>query len=93
MTGAVLFISFAILLLMGTPIAVCLGVSSVGAMLVDGSGKPIETIMTTLPRIFSSSTSKSSCWPSRSSSWAATSWRRQASQSVSSILPRPASGI
>lgn len=58
MTGAVLFISFAILLLMGTPIAVCLGVSSVGAMLVDGSGKPIETIMTTLPRIFSSSTSK-----------------------------------
>lgn len=58
MTGAVLFISFALLLAIGTPIAVCLGVSSVGAMLVDGSGKPIETIMTTLPRIFSSSTSK-----------------------------------
>jgi len=58
MTGAVLFISFALLLLMGTPIAICLGSSSVAAMLVDGSGKPIEAIMTTLPRIFSSATSK-----------------------------------
>ncbi len=58
MTGAVLFISFAALLLMGTPIAICLGSSSVAAMLVDGSGKPLEAIMTTLPRIFSSATSK-----------------------------------
>lgn len=58
MTGAVLFISFAALLLMGTPIAVCLGSSSVAAMLVDGAGKPLDTILTTLPRIFSSSTSK-----------------------------------
>ena len=58
MTGAVLFISFAALLLMGTPIAICLGSSSVAAMLVDGAGKPLDTILTTLPRIFSSSTSK-----------------------------------
>ena len=58
MTGAVLFISFAVLLLMGTPIAICLGSSSVAAMLVDGAGKPLEAVMTTLPRIFSSSTSK-----------------------------------
>ncbi len=58
MTGLVLFLSFAVLLLMGTPIAVCLGSSSVAAMLVDGSGKPLEAIMTTLPRIFSSATSK-----------------------------------
>ena len=58
MTGLVLFLSFAFLLLAGTPIAVCLGTSSVAAMLVDGVGKPIETIMMTLPRIFSSSTSK-----------------------------------
>ncbi len=58
MTGMVLFLSFAVLLLMGTPIAVCLGSSSVAAMLVDGSGKPLEAIMTTLPRIFSSATSK-----------------------------------
>ncbi len=58
MTGMVLFFSFAVLLLMGTPIAVCLGSSSVAAMLVDGSGKPLEAIMTTLPRIFSSATSK-----------------------------------
>ncbi|MBR1396848.1 MAG: TRAP transporter large permease [Selenomonadaceae bacterium] len=58
MIGPAIFLSFAVLLLVGTPIAICLGTSSVLGMLIDGSGKPIEAIMTTLPRIFSSATSK-----------------------------------
>ena len=55
---AVLFISFTVLLLFGTPIAVCLGSSSLLTMLVQGSGKPIDAIMAALPRIVSASTSK-----------------------------------
>ncbi|MFV0363802.1 MAG: TRAP transporter large permease [Suipraeoptans sp.] len=58
MIGAVLFISFAVLLLIGAPIAVCLGVSSVAAMIVQGAGRPLETIMSSLPMIVSASTSK-----------------------------------
>jgi C4-dicarboxylate transporter DctM subunit len=58
MVAAVLFISFAILLIMGAPIAVCLGVSSVLTMLVQGAGKPISTVMSSLPMIVSASTSK-----------------------------------
>ena len=58
MIGPVIFISFAALLLVGTPIAICLGVSSVFGMLIDGVGRPLDTIMTMLPRIFSSATSK-----------------------------------
>lgn len=58
MIGPVIFLSFAALLLVGTPIAICLGVSSVAGMLIDGVGRPIDTIMTMLPRIFSSATSK-----------------------------------
>ena len=55
---SILFISFAILLFLGAPIAVCLGSSSILAMLVQGAGHPISTIMSSLPRIFSASTSK-----------------------------------
>ncbi len=58
MIAAVLFITFALLLLIGTPIAVCLGVSSAVAMLVQGVGRPVETIMSSLPQMFSASTSK-----------------------------------
>ena len=58
MIAAVLFLSFAILLLIGAPIAVCLGVSSVAAMLVQGAGRPIVTIMSSLPQLFAASTSK-----------------------------------
>ena len=58
MLGTVLFASFFLLLLIGTPIAICLGSSSILAMLIDGAGRPLDTIMTTLPRIVSSSTSK-----------------------------------
>ena len=58
MIAAVLFISFAVLLLIGTPIAVCLGVSSVVSMLIQGAGRPLDTVMSSLPQLFSSSTSK-----------------------------------
>ena len=58
MISSILFISFAILLFLGAPIAVCLGSSSILAMLVQGAGHPISTIMSSLPRIFSASTSK-----------------------------------
>ena len=58
MIGPVIFLSFAVFLLVGTPIAICLGVSSVFGMLIDGAGRPLDTIMTMLPRIFSSATSK-----------------------------------
>ena len=58
MIGPVIFLSFAAFLLVGTPIAICLGISSVFGMLIDGAGRPLDTIMTMLPRIFSSATSK-----------------------------------
>ncbi len=58
MIAAVLFITFAVLLIIGTPISVCLGVSSLAAMIVQGAGRPLDTIMSSLPRLVSSSTSK-----------------------------------
>ncbi|WP_338623331.1 TRAP transporter large permease [Selenomonas sp. TAMA-11512] len=58
MLSFILFGVFFLFLLIGTPIAVCLGTGSIAAMLYDAAGKPIEAIMTTLPRIVSSSTSK-----------------------------------
>ncbi len=58
MTAAVLFITFVLLLFIGTPIAICLGVSSLAAMLVQGAGHPVSTIMSSLPQLFSASTSK-----------------------------------
>lgn len=58
MIAAVLFLSFAVLLIIGAPIAICLGVSSVAAMLLQGAGRPVETVMSSLPQLFSASTSK-----------------------------------
>ncbi|MGF6991476.1 tripartite ATP-independent transporter DctM subunit [Lachnospiraceae bacterium PF1-21] len=58
MIAAILFGVFAVLLLIGAPIAVCLGVSSIAAMVVQGLGKPLATIMSSLPMIVSASTSK-----------------------------------
>ena len=58
MLAAVLFILFAVLLLIGAPIAVCLGASSVVTMIVQGGEKPLETVMSSLPMIVSASTSK-----------------------------------
>lgn len=58
MIAATLFISFGLLLVIGAPIAVCLGVSSIFTMLVMGDGRPIESIMSAVPMIVSASSSK-----------------------------------
>ena len=58
MAGAILLGVFVVLLICGAPIAVCLGMSSVAAMLVQGAGKPIVAVMSVLPRICSASSSK-----------------------------------
>ncbi len=58
MVGLVLLGVFVLLLIVGTPIAVCLGMSSVAAILVQGAGKPIDAIMSVLPRLCSSASSK-----------------------------------
>lgn len=58
MVAACLFITFAVLLLIGTPIAICLGISSMVAMIVQGAGRPIEVVLGTLPQLVSASTSK-----------------------------------
>ncbi len=58
MVGLVLLGIFVFLLAFGAPIAVCLGMSSVGAILVQGAGKPIEAVMSVLPRLCSSASSK-----------------------------------
>lgn len=58
MVAALLFITFAVLLLIGAPIAVCLGTSSVVAMIAQGAGRPLDTVMSSLPMIVSASTSK-----------------------------------
>ena len=56
MIAAVLFITFIILLLIGAPIAVCLGASSVVTMLIQGAGRPLNAVMSSLPMIVSAST-------------------------------------
>lgn len=58
MVAAVLFASFAVLLLIGAPIAVCLGISSVASMLVLGAGRPIDSVLGTIPQLVSAATSK-----------------------------------
>ena len=59
MEAFVLFFVFVVLLLLGTPIAVCLGVSSVLAMLVLGAGRPVSVVLGTVPQLVSAATSKS----------------------------------
>lgn len=58
MAGVILLGVFVVLLICGAPIVVCLGMSSVAAMLVQGAGKPIVAVMSVLPRICSASSSK-----------------------------------
>lgn len=58
MAGVILLGVFVVLLICGAPIAVCLSMSSVAAMLVQGAGKPIVAVMSVLPRICSASSSK-----------------------------------
>ena len=59
MEALVLFFVFALLLLLGTPIAVCLGISSILSMLVLGAGRPVSVVLGTVPQLISAATSKS----------------------------------
>ena len=58
MVGIVLLGVFVLLLVFGAPIAACLGLSSISAMIVQGSGKPMDAIMSVLPRLCASASSK-----------------------------------
>ena len=51
MIAAALFVTFAVLLLIGAPIAVCLGASSMLTMLIQGAGRPLDAVMSSLPMI------------------------------------------
>lgn len=59
MVTAVLFGLFVVLLLIGAPIAVCLGMSSVAAMLVMGAGRSIDIVLGTVPQLVSAAITKS----------------------------------
>ena len=59
MEALVLFAVFVLLLLIGAPIAVCLGISSISAMLVLGAGRPVSVVLGTVPQLVSAATSKS----------------------------------
>lgn len=58
MIGIVLLGVFVVLIAIGTPIAVCLGMSSVAAIMMQGAGKPMIAVMSVLPRLCSSASSK-----------------------------------
>ena len=58
MVGILLLLVFVVLLAFGAPIATCLGMSSVAAILAQGGGKPIDAVMSVLPRLCSSASSK-----------------------------------
>ncbi len=53
MVTTVLFGLFVVLLLMGAPIAVCLGMSSVAAMVALGAGRPLNVVLGTVPQLVS----------------------------------------
>lgn len=58
MEALVLLIVFTVLLLIGAPIAVCLGISSIAAMLVLGAGRSVSVVLGTVPQLVSAATSK-----------------------------------
>jgi len=59
MVTVALFGVFVVLLLIGTPIAMCLGVSSVSAMLVMGAGRSMDIVLGTVPQLVSAAITKS----------------------------------
>ena len=59
MEALVLFAVFVLLLPIGAPIAVCLGISSICAMLVLGAGRSVSVVLGTVPQLVSAATSKS----------------------------------
>ena len=59
MVTTVLFGLFAVLLLIGAPIAICLGMSSVSATLVMGAGRSLNVVLGTVPQLVSAAITKS----------------------------------
>ena len=59
MIAAILFIAFAVLLIVGAPIAVCLGMSSVAARVALGAGRPLNVVLGTVPQLVSAAITKS----------------------------------
>ena len=45
MLSIILFTSFAVFLLIGTPIAICLGMSSIFTIIADAGTRPLDTVM------------------------------------------------
>lgn len=45
-------------MLIGTPIAICLGMSSIFTIIADAGTRPLDTVMSVVPMLVSSSSSK-----------------------------------
>ena len=73
MISAILFISFFIFLILGVPIGICLGLSSVCAILYSG------TSLTIVATNMYSGISNSCSWQSHSSYCQETSWQKPVS--------------
>ena len=59
MVTTMLFGLFALLLLLGAPIATCLGMSSVAAMIALGAGRSLDVVLGTVPQLVSAAITKS----------------------------------
>ena len=59
MEALVLFVVFAVLLLLGTPIAVCRGAARLVGMLVLGAGPPVAVVVVAVHQLVTAATSKS----------------------------------
>lgn len=59
MVTTLLFGLFALFLLLGAPIATCLGMSSVAAMIALGAGRSLDVVLGTVPQLVSAAITKS----------------------------------
>ncbi len=59
MVTTILFGLFAMLLLLGAPIAICLGMSSVASMIALGAGRSLDVVLGTVPQLVSAAITKS----------------------------------
>ena len=59
MVTTILFGLFALFLLLGAPIATCLGMSSVAAMIALGAGRSLDVVLGTVPQLVSAAITKS----------------------------------
>ena len=59
MVTTILLGLFAMLLLLGAPIAICLGMSSVASMIALGAGRSLDVVLGTVPQLVSAAITKS----------------------------------